>query len=202
MFNTIGSFVKGAVMEEWVAAPIALAGSAASTLVTALCVARCAPIFEQMFNSTSSWGYVFATSTTAVVLGYASYCLFYYGGMLLKERADLRDESGTWNRERLDEKLKVFMWDFFLHLYSDLYWVGGMFSVQGGLYASGSTDLFWSIILSQGVSDIYYSLREPFYWRAAKNAAATMAERRSTIGTDVANSDVVSSSGKGEVGNS
>jgi hypothetical protein len=202
IFNAIGSFVKGAVVEDWMAAPIALAGSAASTLVTALCVARCAPIFEQMFNSTSSWGYVFATSTTAVVLGYASYCLFYYGGMVLKERAELLDESGTWSRERVQEKLKVFMWDFLLHLPSDIYWVGGMFSVQGGLYASGSTDLFWSIILSQGVSDIYYSLREPFYWRAAKNAAAKLAERRSTIGTDVANSDVVSSSGKGEVGNS
>lgn len=201
VISATGSFVKGALVEDWMAAPIAFAGSMTATFATALSVASLAPIFERIFNSTTSPGYVFATSTTAIVLGYASYCLFYWAGMLWKDRAELRDESGAFSRERLEEKLKVFMWDFLLHLPSDAYWVGAMFGVQGGLYASGSADLFWSIIVSQGVSDIYYSLREPFYWRAAKNTAATLTPRRSSMGTDVANSDVIPPSSDREVAN-
>jgi hypothetical protein len=105
------------------------------------------------------------------------------------------------SKERVEEKLKVFMWDFLLHLPSDGYWAVAMFGVQGGLYASGSTDLFWSIMASQGLSDIYYSLREPFYWRAAKNTAAKLAERRSSMAKDVANSDIAPPPVTGEVGN-
>jgi hypothetical protein len=200
-FSVIGSFMRGAVVEDWMAAPIAFVGSMTATFATALCVARIAPVFEQIFNSTTSPGYVLATSTTAIVLGYASYCLFYWSGMLWKERAELRDESGALSKERVEEKLKVFMWDFLLHLPSDGYWAVAMFGVQGGLYASGSTDLFWSIMASQGLSDIYYSLREPFYWRAAKNTAAKLAERRSSMAKDVANSDIAPPPVTGEVGN-
>ena len=55
-----------------------------------------------------------------------------------------------------------------------------MFASQDALYASGTTDLFWSVILSQAISDIYYSLREPFYWQASKLVVASL-ERRDSL---------------------
>jgi hypothetical protein len=45
------------------------------------------------------------------------------------------------------------------------------------------------------------TLREPFYWRAAKNTAATLTPRRSSMRTDVANSDIIPPSSDREVAN-
>ena len=196
----LGSFIKGAVLEEWKAAPIAFVGSATSTLTTALCVAGVAPAFERLFGSIYSSGYIAATSTTAIVLGYASYCLFYYGGMLIKERADLLDEAGKLSKELLKRKWEVLKWDFLLHLPSDGYWAVCMFGVQGGLYATGATDLFWSIVAAQGLSDVYYSLREPFYWRAAKKYAEWRMRRAQTA-NEPANSDTAQLTVEDKVGN-
>jgi hypothetical protein len=194
------SFVKGAILEDWMAAPIALVGSMTATFATAFCVAGLAPAFERLFGSIYSPAYIIATSTTAILLGYASYCLFYWGGMLFKDRADLRDESGKISMARLANKVEVFKWDLLLHLPSDIYWAVGMFGVQGGLYVTGATNLFWSIFAAQGLSDIYYSLREPFYWRAAKKSAEWRLRRAQTA-YQVANNDAPAPMVQTEVGN-
>ncbi|MEN9846851.1 MAG: hypothetical protein RIS36_1998 [Pseudomonadota bacterium] len=198
--SSLRSFIKGAVLEDWMAAPIAFVGSMTATFATALCVAGIAPAFERLFGSTYSPAYIAATSTTAIVLGYASYCLFYWGGMLLKERADLLDEAGTLSKELLKKKWEVLKWDFLWHLPSDGYWVIGMFGVQGGLYATGATDLFWSIVAAQGLSDVYYSLREPFYWRAAKKSAEWRM-RRAQPANEAANRDTPQLTVEEKVGN-
>lgn len=198
--SAINAFVKGAVLEDWMAAPIAFIGSMASTFTTAFCVAAIAPAFERLFQSTSSASYVIATSTTAIILGYASYCLFYYSGMVIKEYNQLRDETGSFSKELLRKRFEIFKWDFLLHLPSDGYWVFGMFGVQGGLYASGATDLFWSVVAAQGLSDVYYSLREPFYWRAAKKSAEWRL-RRAQNATEAANRDIIEPTVQENVGN-
>jgi hypothetical protein len=198
--SSLSSFIKGAVLEDWMAAPIAFVGSMTATFATALCVAGIAPAFERLFGSTYSPAYIASTSTTAIVLGYASYCLFYWGGMLIKERSDLFDESGKFSKALLQKKWEVLKWDFLWHLPSDGYWVLGMFGVQGSLYATGATDLFWSIIAAQGLSDVYYSLREPFYWRAAKKSAEWRMRRAQTA-HEAANRDILEPTVEEKVGN-
>lgn len=198
--RSLSSFIKGAVLEDWMAAPIAFVGSMTATFATALCVAGIAPALERLFGSTYSPAYIAATSATAVVLGYASYCLFYWGGMLIKERGDLLDESGKFSKDLLKKKWEIFKWDFLLHLPSDAYWAVGMFGVQSGLYATGATDLFWSIIAAQGLSDVYYSLREPFYWRAAKKSAEWRMRRAQTA-HEAANRDNLEPTVEKKVGN-
>lgn len=184
------SFIRGAIREDWAAAPIALFASLAGTFMTAVCVTLTSPALAVYFGSTKSAGYMMATSSMAIVLGYTSYCVLYYGGMLLKERKDLFDETGRFSRQGFAEKLGVIKADFFMHLLSDFYWVVGMFGAQGALYLSGYTSLFMSILISQGLSDLYYSLREPFFWRGAKKLNAWMAPRPGQA-PQAANSDVV-----------
>jgi hypothetical protein len=200
MLKMVVSFVHAAIREDWSAAPIALVASFVGTFLTAVLVTLMAPIAEGAFGSTKAAGYIIATSSVAIILGYSLYCIFYWGGMLLKERKHLVGADGKFSRLKLSEKLQVFKADFLLHLPSDGYWIFGMLGTQGGLYASGATDLFWSIFLSQSISDVYYSLREPFYWRGAKNITAWRASRSSEK-IQAANSDVAAVSEERVAGN-
>ena len=201
VFNFIKRFITRAVAEDWVAAPIAFAGSMLGTYLTAVGVVSTAPAFERHYGSPDSAGYVFATSSLAVFLGYATYILFYGAGMLWKERSSLLDDEGKLSREKIGRTWQIFKIDFFMHLPSDAWWVVGMFGAQGGLYATGTSDLFWSIIVTQGLSDLYYSAREPFYWQASKLLAAKFydkdrpAEIELTTLQEIANSDVAQPSG-------
>lgn len=196
--NFIHRFITRAVAEDWIAAPIAFAGSMLGTYLTAVGVVSAAPFLERHYGSPDSAGYVFATSSLAVVLGYATYILFYGAGMLWKERSSLFDEEGKLSQEKIGRTWQVFKIDFLMHLPSDAWWVVGMFGAQGGLYATGTSDLFWSILLTQGVSDLYYSAREPFYWQASKLLAAKFYDKEKPANIDsarlqpqeVANSDV------------
>jgi hypothetical protein len=199
--NFIKRFITRAVAEDWIAAPIAFAGSMLGTYLTAVGVVAAAPALERHYGSPDSAGYVFATSSLAVFLGYATYILFYGAGMLWKERSSLLDDEGKLSREKIGRTWQVFKIDFFMHLPSDAWWVVGMFGAQGGLYATGTSDLFWSILLTQGLSDLYYSAREPFYWQASKLLAAKFYDKEKPVDIDpatlqeVANSDVAQPSG-------
>jgi hypothetical protein len=142
-----------------------------ATYLTALGVDALVPWFERELGGAHTAGFVLATSTAAVILGYAGYVLLYWSGMLWKERSNLFDTDGKLCPERCRKTWRVFKIDFLMHLPSDIWWVFGMFSAQGGLYVTGASSLFWSIICSQALSDVYYSLREPFYWQASKMLA-------------------------------
>jgi hypothetical protein len=91
--------------------------------------------------------------------------------MLIKERGDFVTSNGAIDREKFAEKRRVLVIDFLLHLPNDLHTICAMGVTQSGLLMTGSSDLFWSIIISQSAIDVVSALSEPFYWRAAKQAS-------------------------------
>lgn len=188
-------FILRAVGEEWMAAPIAFAASLPATFITSWAVVAIAPGLEKLFGGVDTVGYTLSTSTAAVLLGYTSYLTMYWGGMLWKERRDLFASDGSFVRAKLGEKVEIMKLDFLLHLPNDVFTMATMGAAQGSLYVAGASDLFWSIFLSQAAIDLFYCVREPFYWRMAKEAAEwrrrTSAAKGSHAEADeVANNDV------------
>jgi hypothetical protein len=164
-------FVLRAVSKEWMAAPIAFAASMPATFITSWAVVAMAPGLERIFGGADTRGFALATSIAAIGIGYASYLILYWGGMVWKERRDLFDSAGRFSRAKLGEKVEIIKLDFLLHLPNDIVTIATMGAAQGGLYVSGASDLFWSIFLSQAAIDLFYCVKEPFYWRVAKEAA-------------------------------
>jgi hypothetical protein len=187
-------FVLRAVSEEWKAAPIAFAASLPATFITSWAVVAIAPGLERIFGGAETRGFTLATSMAAVGIGYASYLTLYWGGMVWKERRDLFDSAGRFSRAKLGEKVEIIKLDFLLHLPNDIVTIATMGAAQGGLYVSGASDLFWSIFLSQAAIDLFYCVKEPFYWRVAKEAAQWRRRRASravdVVSLEPANSDI------------
>jgi hypothetical protein len=114
--------------------------------------------------------------------------------MVWNERRDLFDSAGRFSRAKLGEKVEIIKLDFLLHLPNDIVTIATMGAAQGGLYVSGASDLFWSIFLSQAAIDLFYCVKEPFYWRVAKEAAQWRRRRASravdVVSLEQGNSDI------------
>jgi hypothetical protein len=171
IWNFTTHFTISSIKDDWSAAPIAFASSMLGSYVTAMTVDALGPFIGGALGGAHSPSFVLATSVAAVVLGYSSYIILYGAGMLWKERSNLFDTDGKLCSEGCRKTWRVFKIDFFMHLPSDIWWAVGIFSAQAGLYVTGASSLFWSIIATQALSDVYYSLREPFYWQASKMLA-------------------------------
>jgi hypothetical protein len=135
---------------------------------------------HQIFESQTA--YITAVSILTGFVGYATYLLGYYGGMLIKERADLL-EDGVFSWARFRKKCRVIWYDFVIHLPSDFYSLPLLSAGQGGMYMAGVSQ-FWSIFWAQAIADALSAVKEPFFWHGAKKLA-DFTERR------VANDDRV-----------
>lgn len=196
--GSLGSFTRGLVTEDWIAAPISFFVAAVpSNLFTAWTVSTLAPHIATAFGQDTA-SYFACTSIAALVVGYASYISTYYSAMAYRERDKFRTETGSFDARKF---LKTVMIDNGLHLLTDLYHASAVGLGQLTLVATGQTDLFWSILATQMVGDLWESLYEPLYWRSSKSLSndgmsffsALVARYR----TSPANSDTVELSPSG-----
>ncbi len=167
--GSLGSFTRGLVTEDWIAAPISFFVAAVpSNLFTAWTVSILAPHMATVFGQDTA-GYFACTSIAALVVGYASYISTYYSAMAYRERDKFRTETGSFDTRQF---LKTVMIDNGLHLLTDLYHASAVGLGQLTLVATGQTDLFWSILATQMVGDLWESIYEPLYWRSSKHLAS------------------------------
>jgi hypothetical protein len=165
------NFVRRSVTEEWHAAVLSAASSIPTNILTAVSVVGLSPWCMRVTGSSDSWSYVALTSSLTVILGYVSYIAVYYVLMGYKERRDQIKKEGRFD---FNSFKKVALIDFTLHLPYDFISMTRVGALQGGLLASGTSDLFWSILISQAIIDSADCLKESFYWRAAKETKALL----------------------------
>lgn len=161
------SFLTHTARHEWHAAPISFLASFSSNFLTAFSVVACAPWFAKVMGGEGTVGYTFATSAAAVLIGYGTYLAGYYGMMAYKEKASCRAANKHFDTK---EFLSVVAVDFTLHVPNDVYTMTTTGAFQVGLLASGTANLFWSVLVSQMVVDLLYSPKEAVYWSLAKAA--------------------------------
>ncbi len=162
-------FLKGALKQEWGAAVVSFTSAIPSNLLSCAIVIWGADWLEDHKVFESETAYITAVSILTGFVGYATYLIGYYGGMLIKERADLLDEGVfSWNRFR--RKCRVIWYDFVIHLPSDFYSLPLLSAGQGGMYVAGVSQ-FWSIFWAQAIADALSAVKEPFFWYGAKQLA-------------------------------
>jgi hypothetical protein len=168
-------FLKGALRHEWGAAVVSFTSAIPSNLLSCIIVIWGAEWLKvhQIFESQTA--YITAVSILTGFVGYATYLLGYYGGMLIKERADLL-EDGVFSWARFRKKCRVIWYDFVIHLPSDFYSLPLLSAGQGGMYMAGVSQ-FWSIFWAQAIADALSAVKEPFFWHGAKKLA-DFTERR------------------------
>ena len=161
-------FVACAFTQQWHAAPVALV---AATLSTG-CAAGFASVAAVWLEGSLGTPFgIAANSIASAVIAYASYLAIYYAGMLHVERRAARQ------RDHHEEQAWAMQWrrtawaDFLLHLPSDLYLLAGIATAQGTLVGTGIAGPFWAAVCSNLATDVYTTLREPLYWRAAQHLA-------------------------------
>jgi hypothetical protein len=132
---------------------------------------------RQVFESEAA--YISAVSILTGFVGYGTYLLGYYGGMLIKERRDfLKDGRFSWNGFR--RKCRVIWYDFVIHLPSDFYSLPLLGESQGGMYVAGVPQ-FWSIFWAQAIADAFSAIKEPFFFgMGRKNSRTSLNLRRRT----------------------
>lgn len=175
-------FLKGALRNEWGAAVVSFTSAIPSNVLSCIIVIWGADWLKvhQVFESETA--YIAAVSILTGFVGYATYLIGYYGGMLIKERADLFDD-GAFSWDRFRRKCRVIWYDFIIHLPSDFYSLPLLSAGQGGMYVAGISQ-FWSIFWAQAIADALSAVKEPFFWHGAKKLA-DFTERR------VANEDQI-----------
>ena len=167
--SVVVSFLQNALRNEWGAAVVSFTSAIPSNLLSCVIVVWGAEWLKknQVFESEAA--YISAVSILTGFIGYATYLLGYYGGMLLKERADLR-ENGVFSWSKFKRKWRVIWYDFVIHLPSDVYSLPLLSASQGGMYVAGVSQ-FWSIFWAQAIADAFSAVKEPFFWHGAKKLA-------------------------------
>lgn len=166
----VGVFILAALRNEWMAIPICVIAGIPSTIVTALLMTELGPHMRGGSWLQSEASFVAAFSLMTSVVGYVTYLLMYYLGMLLKERQDWI-QNGRVERAALRRKLQVVKYDFLAHLPSDLWVMPMIGAAQGSMMLAGAPQL-WSIIFAHTLSDIAYAMKEPLFWHGAKQLVA------------------------------
>jgi hypothetical protein len=179
-------FLKGAVRHEWGAAVVSFTSAIPSNVLSCLIVIWGADWLKvhQVFESETA--YITAVSVLTGFVGYATYLIGYYGGMLIKERADLLDD-GVFSWAHFRRKCRVIWYDFVIHLPSDFYSLPLLSAGQGGMYVAGISQ-FWSIFWAQAIADAFSAVKEPFFWHGAKKLA-DFTERRAANEDQINNAD-------------
>jgi hypothetical protein len=181
--GSVANFFKESLQKEWMAIPICILAGFPSTLVTTAIIALVSPTLRQLDFAKSEVGFISAVSLLSSVVGYGTYLIAYYAGMLWKERADWI-ENGAILREGLRRKWKVIQYDFLAHLPSDFWVMPLIGAATGGLVVAGASQ-FWSIVVANTLADVAYAVKEPFFWHGAKELVAWR-ERRTTVSDKVA----------------
>jgi hypothetical protein len=171
------SFAKNALQREWMAIPICVLAGVPSTLVTCWLVAFLEPVLQRSSLLQGGVGYLSSVAFLTSVIGYITYLVAYYAGMLFKERREWCP-GGRIDWSMVQRTLRVIGCDFLAHLPSDVWLLPVMGASQGGLYVAGLSQ-FWSIFLSLSLADLAYAVKEPFYWHGAKEFVAWR-ERQNT----------------------
>ena len=121
-------------------------------------------------------GFISTISLVSSVVGYTTYLIAYYSGMLWKERSDWIVE-GRVSEKELRRKLRVIQYDFVAHLPSDFWVMPLMGAATGGLFVAGLSQ-FWSILFAHTLADVAYAIKEPFFWHGAKKLVAWQESRQ------------------------
>jgi hypothetical protein len=164
--GVILQFIRGALQQEWSAAVVSFLSAIPSNLLSCVIVVWGADLLSEYKVFSSEAAYISAVSVLTGFVGYATYLLGYYGGMLIKERADLR-EDGKFSWRFFRRKCRVVWYDFLIHLPSDFYSLPLLSVTQGGMYVAGLPQ-FWSIFWAQAIADAISAVKEPFFWHGAK----------------------------------
>jgi hypothetical protein len=168
--RAIAAFVITALKQEWMAIPICVIAGIPSTIFTVLVMMTLGPLVQSFGWFVTEASFVAAFSLMTSIVGYATYLVMYYAGMLLKERGDWV-RRGRLDWVALRTKLRVVKYDFIAHLPSDL-WVMPMIGVaQGGMMLAGASQL-WAIVVAHTLSDVAYAIKEPLFWHGAKQLVA------------------------------
>lgn len=181
--GSVANFFKESLQKEWMAIPICILAGFPSTLATTAIMSAVSPALRQFEFAKSEVGFISAVSLLSSVVGYGTYLIAYYAGMLWKERADWI-QNGTIIREGLRRKWKVIQYDFLAHLPSDFWVMPFIGAATGGLFVAGASQ-FWSIVVANTLADVAYAVKEPFFWHGAKELVAWR-ERRATESGKVA----------------
>ena len=169
-------FFRRAVSEEWLAAPVSCAAALPSNLATCFIMELLAPLLISFGIVREGAQSIALIAAVTPFVGYATYLLAYYAGMLVKERRDFF-VNGRLRRRALRRKLTVVWLDFLAHLPSDLLVIPAMGAVQGS-FAFAGMQQFWAIFWAQCIADFAYAWKEPFFWHAAKRLERWRFERR------------------------
>lgn len=162
-------FLTNALRHEWGAAVVSFVSAIPSNVLSCFIVIWGASWLKEQQVFESEAAYVSAVSILTGFVGYATYLIGYYGGMLIKEKADLF-EKGVFSWQRFRRKCRVIWYDFFIHLPSDFYSLPLLSVGQGGMYVAGVSQ-FWSIFWAQAIADAFSAVKEPFFWHGAKKLA-------------------------------
>jgi len=180
ILGKIGTFLKEALQQEWMAIPICILAGIPSTLATIAIMALAAPSLRYFDFAKSEAGFISAVSLLSSVVGYTTYLLAYYAGMLWKERKDWF-VGGRVVSAGLRRKFKIIQYDFLAHLPSDIWVMPLMGAATGSFFVAGASQ-FWSILLAHTIADVVYAVKEPLFWHGAKEIV-TWQEGRSASAT-------------------
>lgn len=169
-------FVRRAISEEWLAAPVSCIAALPSNLATCFIMELLAPLLISTGLVHEGAQSIALIAAITPFVGYATYLTAYYAGMLFAERRDFI-VRGRVRRRPLRRKLTVIWLDFLAHLPSDLLVIPAMGAVQGS-FAFAGMQQFWAIFWSQCLADFAYAWKEPFFWHAAKRLERWKFERR------------------------
>ena len=170
LVRAIFTFFKESLRKEWMAIPICVLAGFPSTLATTAIVAMVSPVLRGFDFAKSEAGFISSLSVLSSVVGYVTYLIAYYAGMLWKERGDWF-ANGRVLPDGLRRKCKVIQYDFIAHLPSD-FWVMPLIGIAtGGFFVVGASQ-FWSIVLANTIADVAYAIKEPFFWHGAKELVA------------------------------
>jgi hypothetical protein len=171
----VGTFIKESLQQEWMAIPICILAGFPSTLVTTAIMAIVAPWLRYFDVAKSEAGFISMVSVVSSVVGYGTYLIAYYIGMMWKERRDWL-ANGRIVTTGLRRKIKVIQYDFLAHLPSDIWVMPLMGAATGGLFVAGASQ-FWSIVVAHTLADVLYAIKEPFFWHGAKELVAWQENR-------------------------
>jgi hypothetical protein len=169
------TFFKESLRQEWMAIPICILAGIPSTLITTAIMSVISPSLRYFDFAKSEAGFISAVSVLSSVVGYGTYLVAYYIGMMWKERRDWI-LNGRILKAGLRRKVRVIQYDFLAHLPSDLWVMPLMGAATGSFFVAGASQ-FWSILLAHTLADVAYAIKEPFFWHGAKELVAWQEER-------------------------
>lgn len=178
----VSGFFATAAKDEWMAVPICVLAGLPSTLATVGIMAVVAPALSVFEFARDEAGLIASISLLASVVGYITYLVAYYAGMLWKERRDWILE-GRASPKELRRKLRICWYDFLAHLPYDLWVMPLIGAAIGGLFVAGLSQT-WSILVANTVADIVYAIKEPFFWHGAKRLVAWREGRAAGVTTE------------------